>query len=160
MLSCFSHSDSGTPWTYQIPLSWDSPGKNTGAGCHALVQRIFLIQGSNLCLSNSLLWQVDSLPLVPPWKPFQETTCIQIASPSSLSLLTSIPANPCEVLSTPLNKNLDSFNLSNSKYCFLFVYSYVQLIVQPKINFRILNLFKFYVGSLTFALNKTIQMPN
>ena len=26
---------------------WDSPGKNTGVGCHALLQRIFLTQGSN-----------------------------------------------------------------------------------------------------------------
>ena len=29
---------------------WNSPGKNTRAGCHALLQRIFLNQGSNLCL--------------------------------------------------------------------------------------------------------------
>ena len=45
---------------------WDSPGKNTGVGCHALLQRIFLTQGSNphpLCL---LHWQVGSLPLGPP----------------------------------------------------------------------------------------------
>ena len=27
----------------------DSPGKNTGVGCPALLQGIFLIQGSNLC---------------------------------------------------------------------------------------------------------------
>ena len=26
---------------------WDSPGKNTGMGCHALFQGIFLTQGSN-----------------------------------------------------------------------------------------------------------------
>jgi len=26
---------------------WDSPGKNTGAGCHALFQRIFPTQKSN-----------------------------------------------------------------------------------------------------------------
>ena len=29
----------------------DSPGKNTGVGCHALLQGIFLNQGLNLCLS-------------------------------------------------------------------------------------------------------------
>ena len=28
----------------------DSPGKNTGVGCHALLQGIFLTQGLNLCL--------------------------------------------------------------------------------------------------------------
>ena len=35
---------------------WDSPGKNTGMGCHALLQGIFLTQGSNLCLSCLLYW--------------------------------------------------------------------------------------------------------
>ena len=54
-----------TPWTVarQAPLSWDSPGKNTGVGCHFLLQGIFLTQGSNpshLCLLN---WRVDSLQL-------------------------------------------------------------------------------------------------
>ena len=29
---------------------WDSPGKNTGVGCHYLLQGIFLIQGSDLGL--------------------------------------------------------------------------------------------------------------
>ena len=38
-----------TPWTVacQAPLSWDSPGKNTGVGCHFLLQGIFLTQESN-----------------------------------------------------------------------------------------------------------------
>ena len=31
----------------------DSPGKNTGAGCHALLQRIFPTQGSNPGLPHS-----------------------------------------------------------------------------------------------------------
>ena len=35
-------------------------GKNTGVGCHFLLQRIFPTQESNLCLLNR---QVDSLPL-------------------------------------------------------------------------------------------------
>ena len=46
----------------------DFPGKNTGVGCHALLQGIFLTQGWNphfLCL---LHWQVSSLSLVPPGK--------------------------------------------------------------------------------------------
>jgi len=46
-----------------IPLSWDSPGKNTGVGCHALLQGIFLTQGSNLPLLHLLHWQVGSLAL-------------------------------------------------------------------------------------------------
>ena len=42
-------SDSATPWTaaHQVPLSWDSPGKSTGVGCHFLLQRIFPTQGLN-----------------------------------------------------------------------------------------------------------------
>ena len=47
---------------------WESPGKNTGVGCHFPFQGIFLIQGSNLSLLCLLHWQVDSLPLVPTGK--------------------------------------------------------------------------------------------
>ena len=40
---------------------WDSPGKNTGVGCHSYLQGDFLTQGLNLGLLQLLLWQVDSL---------------------------------------------------------------------------------------------------
>ena len=43
----------------------DSPGKNTGVGCHFLLQGIFLGQGSNPQL---LHWQVDFLTTEPPRK--------------------------------------------------------------------------------------------
>ena len=41
-----------TTWTVTQALlcPWDSPGKNTGAGCHLLLQGIFPIQQSNLSL--------------------------------------------------------------------------------------------------------------
>ena len=42
---------------------WDSPGKNTGEYCHALLQGIFPSQGSNPHLLHLLCWQEDSLPL-------------------------------------------------------------------------------------------------
>ena len=32
---------------HQAPHPWDSPGKNTGVGCHFLLQGIFPIQGLN-----------------------------------------------------------------------------------------------------------------
>ena len=56
-------------WTVPTRLlcPWDWPGKNTGVGCRFLPQGIFLTQGLNLGL---LHWQVDSLPLVPPGKPY------------------------------------------------------------------------------------------
>ena len=48
---------------------WDSPGKNTGVGCHDLLQGISLTQGLNPHLLCLLHRQVSSLPLVPPGKP-------------------------------------------------------------------------------------------
>ena len=45
-----------TPWTiyiaHQATQYQSSPGKNTGLGHHALFQRIFLTQESNLCLPH------------------------------------------------------------------------------------------------------------
>ena len=41
----------------------DSPGKNTGVGCHFLLQGIFLIQTWNLGLLSALHWPAESLPL-------------------------------------------------------------------------------------------------
>ena len=62
-------------WTVATRLlcPWDSPGKNTGVGCHAILQGIFLTQGSNPHLLNLLHWQADSLPLMPPGKPITMT---------------------------------------------------------------------------------------
>ena len=47
----------------------DFPGKNTGVGCYALLQGIFLTQGSNTPLLHLLHWQAGSLPLAPPGSP-------------------------------------------------------------------------------------------
>ena len=52
----------GTPWTadHQAPLSF--PGKNTGVGCHALLQGIFPTQGSNshLLHCRQILYQCNT----------------------------------------------------------------------------------------------------
>ena len=48
-------SDSLQPHGLQLArllCPWGSPGKNTGVGCHALLQGIFLIQGLNLDLPH------------------------------------------------------------------------------------------------------------
>ena len=42
---------------------WDSPGKNSGVGCHFLLQGIFLTQELNIPT-----WQADSLPSELPGK--------------------------------------------------------------------------------------------
>jgi len=60
----------------------DSPGKNPGVGCHALLQGIFLTQGSNPSLLYLLYWQASSLPLAPPGKPRWADILTQICSTS------------------------------------------------------------------------------
>ena len=47
-------------WPYgwqpaRLLCAWDSPSKNTGVGCHPLLQEIFPTQGSNPCLISSAL---------------------------------------------------------------------------------------------------------
>ena len=59
---------SATQWTARLLCPWLSPGKNTGVGCHDLLQGIFPTQGSNLYLLHPLHWQAGSLPLAPPRK--------------------------------------------------------------------------------------------
>ena len=48
MLSCFSHVRLFvTLWSVACQAPWDSPGKNAGVGCHALLRGIFPSQGLN-----------------------------------------------------------------------------------------------------------------
>ena len=49
-------------WPARFLCPWNSPGKNTGVGCHFLLQGIFPTQGSYLRLLHLLHRQVDSLP--------------------------------------------------------------------------------------------------
>ena len=59
------------PWTvvYQAPLSMGFSSKNTGVGCHFLLQGILPTQGLNPCLLCLMRWQADSLSLAPPRNP-------------------------------------------------------------------------------------------
>ena len=55
--SCLTLCD---PMNDSLPVwepTWDSPGKNTGVGCHFLLQGIFPTQGSNPSLLCLLHWQ-------------------------------------------------------------------------------------------------------
>ena len=54
-----------TLWTEacQAPLSMEFSGKNTGMGCHFLLQEIFPTQGSHSHLLCLLHWKVNSLLL-------------------------------------------------------------------------------------------------
>ena len=56
-----SNSATPCPAAHQAPLCpWNFPSRNTGVGCHFLLQGIFPTQGSKLCLLHR---QADSLPL-------------------------------------------------------------------------------------------------
>ena len=64
---CNSEHKSTKLYRRQSPLCpWDSPGKNTGVGSHALLQGILLTQGWN----PDLLSQADSLPLSHQGSPY------------------------------------------------------------------------------------------
>ena len=73
MFNCFSHVQLfATPWTvaHQAPCPWDSPGKDIGVGCHALLKGVFPSHGSNPHLLCLLHWEASALQLVPPGKPY------------------------------------------------------------------------------------------
>ena len=65
---------------------WDFLGKNTGVGCHFLLQGIFSIHGWNPCL---LHWQADSLPLShqgsPDGQSVTATSCLLLLSLQSIT---------------------------------------------------------------------------
>ena len=72
MLSHFSHFQlCATLWTtaHQAPLSMGFSRQGYWSGCHALLQGIFMTQGSNLCLLCLLHWQAGFSPQAPPGKP-------------------------------------------------------------------------------------------
>ena len=63
-----------TLWPYglysaRLLCPWDFPGKNTGVGCHAILQGIFPTQGIELTFPVSPVLEAGSSPLVPPGKP-------------------------------------------------------------------------------------------
>ena len=78
------------PQPPRLLCPWDSPGKNTGEGCHVLLQEIFLTQKLNPHLLCLLHWQVDSLSLAPPGKP---TSTIELSSYFILILITNTNTN-------------------------------------------------------------------
>ena len=90
---------SGSSWPYGLgPVRFlsprDSPGINTGVGCHALLQGIFPIQGSSPRLIMSPALQAGSLPQDPPGKPLfgvGEAVLFNWASPVS-QMVKNLPA--------------------------------------------------------------------
>ena len=80
MLSRFSSPTRCNPvncYPSRLLCPWDSPGQNTGAGCHFLLQWIFPTQAPCQCLLN---WQEGSSALVLPGKPIMYIIPLQKGS--------------------------------------------------------------------------------
>ena len=84
-----------TPWTVacQVPLSMDSPGHNTGVGCHFLLQGIFPTQGSNpgLLHYRQILYHLSYLgsPAAAAAAAKSLQSCLTLCDPIDGSLLGS-----------------------------------------------------------------------
>ena len=101
---------------------WDSPGKNTGVGCHALLQGIFPTQGliESLSLAPSH-WQVTSLLLAPSGKPVMhfQFSSVQLSCPTLCDTMNcSMPGLPVhhqlpEPTQTRVHWVDDAFQLSH-----------------------------------------------
>ena len=89
---------------------WDFPGKNTGVGCHFLLQRIFPTQGSNLGLPRC---RQMLLPSEPPGKSYPLVISIShLTQPPTLHLAV-ISHHP--VLLMPFPETEWSLHLDNAK---------------------------------------------
>ena len=75
---------------------WDFPDKNTGVGCHFLLQAIFPSQRLNPYLLHLLHWLADSLPLELP-----EKLCVCVCACVCVCVcvcVVSIHSRPCDQL--------------------------------------------------------------
>ena len=68
---------------------WDSPGKNTGVGCHALLQGIFLTQRSNPCV-------LHCRRILYCWATWETLICHSVSS----------VAQSCPTLCDPMDDNM------------------------------------------------------
>ena len=71
-------------WPARLLSLWNFLGKNTGVGCHILLQGTFPTQGLNQNFLHHLYWQADSLPLSHQGSPFSG----QVMSNSFVTLWT------------------------------------------------------------------------
>ena len=85
---------------------WNSPGRNTGVGCHALLQGIFLPQGLNPHLLCCLHWQVGSLLLKSSSKPNEwvkgTQSCLTLFNPMDYTVHGNLQARILQWIAFPL----------------------------------------------------------
>ena len=94
------------PHTHTVPprllCPWNSPGKNTGVGCHSLLHGIFPTQGSNrgFLHCRQILYRLRQLNASP--KSHHHSVSFSNVSTSSVRLLGHLPGatarKPCQQL--------------------------------------------------------------
>ena len=107
LLSHFSlESDSVRPHRWQLtrlPRPWDSPGKNTGVGCHFLLQCIKV----ELVLLNSQCCCVGSIKVAYLCMVFAKCICVCICECMYQCVcMCVLVAQPCLTLCSPMNCSL------------------------------------------------------
>ena len=86
-LTLFDHMDCSPT---RLFCAWDSPGKNTGVGCHSLLHGTFRTQGLN---SGLLYCRQIVLPSEPPGKPLRLFTHFKfLYSANSNKIRHSLPS--------------------------------------------------------------------
>ena len=120
--SCLTLGDPMDCKPTRLLCPWDSPGKNTGVGCYALLQGIFSTQGLNpgLLPCRQILYCLSHQGSPNSLKIHPNCWCI-----NSLFLFLAKRYSMCLCLSSPLLKDIwviFSFRLLLIKLIWIFVY--------------------------------------
>ena len=104
-----------------------SPGKNTGMGCHALLQGIFPTPGIE---PSSPALQVDSLPSEPPGKP--NTCCCFLVTKS------------CPALHDPMDCSMPGFPIKCRCVniyilCYIYIHTQTYMFFTYSLHYRLLE---------------------
>ena len=124
-------------WPVRLLCPWNVPGKNTGVGCHFLLQGVFT-QELNLRLSNLLHWQLDSLPQCHLGRPVLHIAAASAAAESFQSCQTlcdpidgSPPGSPVPGILQARTLEWVAISFSNAWKVKVKSLSHVRLLVTP-----------------------------
>ena len=96
----------------RLPRPWDSPGKNTGVGCHFLLQRMKVKRESEvaqLCPTLS-----DAMDCSPPGSSIHGILQERVLEWDAIAFYGKHPSSS---KSLPVFNNIDPFNFSHSDWC-------------------------------------------
>ena len=154
ILSC--HPMDCSPPGFSVHV--DSPGKNTGVGCHALFQGIFPTQGLNPCLFCLLHWQVSSLPLVLPRDPIMSQALCQFFTWTFLDPYNRLTKIPLQIRKLkPRNQFAQSQRKQSQKWGR--ARTWTQLCLTPKSVFLTINALGPQRGPLAPLALKAVVSP-